>query len=261
MNRVNQARTRVTSILGLVLCAALSRTSWARPTPPLPSQLVLDEPKLLKVPALTTLEYLLIEHERLADQKILIGIFGPLDGEKPEKWADQVFSDWKLDQGRKGATVLLTLFSTDMDHKINVGFGLDSIITVEKKKEISSKCLGSSALRKDPTKALFCATYLILEALESPLIVSGKAAELYQNSGSQDALDTALDSESHWGWIVFLVFACSIVLGTLRYILVRKRDGENFTSRISFSLFRKYDFTSRIISKLNRKGSTDERND
>jgi hypothetical protein len=211
----------------LVLCPILVGFSAqaSREIPNLPANtLVFDETGQLNSKELQPLKDLLSEHQRLTDQKIVFAIFSPIGDEKEQKWAKGVFEKWKLNTPIKGDSFLLSLFWQTQTARTEFGFGLDSLLNAEETESAIQECLKKRNLKLYPTKSLFCAAYKVLELLNSPLIESGKAAEIAQGSDIPEPLNPTGETELPWGSILVLTAGTLILLLTLGKIFLRGRS-------------------------------------
>jgi uncharacterized protein len=71
-----------------------------KPIPTPPYYYVLDEPHVLSPRALHTVETLLIEHDRIVGEQVLVAIFKNLGDEDVVDYTNRVFSTWKI--GKRG---------------------------------------------------------------------------------------------------------------------------------------------------------------
>src|SRR4051812_18020535 len=101
----------------------------AKAIPDAPRYYVLDEPGVLAAGPKRALETLLIEQDRIDGQQTLIAIFKSLDGEDLVDYSNRVFQAWKIGKRGKDNGVLLALYWDDRKARIEVGYGLEPILT------------------------------------------------------------------------------------------------------------------------------------
>jgi len=75
------------------------------------------------------LEAKLAERERGAGTQMAIAIFPSLEGESLEDVANELFKKWRLGQKGLDNGLLLVLFVKDRKLRIEVGYGLESVVT------------------------------------------------------------------------------------------------------------------------------------
>jgi uncharacterized protein len=75
------------------------------------------------------LEALLTERERAAGPQMAIAVFRSLDGESVEDVANRLFQKWRLGSKALDNGVLLVLFVQDRKVRIEVGYGLEAVLT------------------------------------------------------------------------------------------------------------------------------------
>ena len=75
------------------------------------------------------LEALLTERERAAGPQMAIAVFRSLDGESVDDVANRLFQKWRLGAKALDNGVLLVLFVQDRKVRIEVGYGLEAVLT------------------------------------------------------------------------------------------------------------------------------------
>lgn len=181
-----------------------------------PTFYVLDEPQVLSKPILESIQKLLIEHDHLAGEQIVIAIFSSLEGEDPVLWTTEVFKAWEIGQRGKDNGVLLTIFWKDHRSRLEVGYGLESILTDAKSKEILTHFLSPELRNQNPDRALSITTLEILRALESPLIENHKAQEILRLGGLSGPLHSSSSKPQSWPlWLILGFLLLVFVLNLL----------------------------------------------
>jgi uncharacterized membrane protein YgcG len=188
-------------------------------------------PQALSLRVTHSLETLLIEHIRLTNQQLMVAVFstGPKDSHEQ---AQEIFKNWKIGQARNGNGVLIAVFGKEKRAQIIVGFGLDSILSPEITKNLLQNWILPDLKRGNFNKSLILGTYHLLEALDSPLIQSGKADEILRTDGMRDTENFSelslpndnifIQSWSKNSWIILLFSGISFILFVFYQLLSRE---------------------------------------
>jgi uncharacterized protein len=113
----------------LVLCALLfALPSWALSPPKLAGR-VNDQAALLSSSEAQSLEKKLEAHEKATGQQFALLTVKSLEGDVIEDFAVRVFESWKLGKKGKDDGLLLLVALDDRKMKIEVGYGLEGVIT------------------------------------------------------------------------------------------------------------------------------------
>jgi uncharacterized protein len=113
----------------LVACALLfALPCWAL-TPPKLGGRVNDQAALLSSAARESLEQKLDAHEKATGQQFALLTVKSLEGDVIEDFAVRVFEAWKLGKKGKDDGLLLVVALDDRKMKIEVGYGLEGVIT------------------------------------------------------------------------------------------------------------------------------------
>ncbi|WP_244594377.1 TPM domain-containing protein [Leptospira ryugenii] len=96
--------------------------------PPLTRQ-VTDEAGILSTEMVRQLELKLKQNESETSNQIAVLILSSLEGEIIEDLAVKVFESWKLGQDKKDNGVLLLIAIKDRKMRIEVGYGLEGVLT------------------------------------------------------------------------------------------------------------------------------------
>jgi uncharacterized protein len=97
--------------------------------PPSPARWVTDDAGLLSVRARETLDFRLEGYERTSGHQVLVWIGKTSEGEPIERFAERAFKAWKV--GRTGLDdgVVLFVFAQDHTLRLEVGYGLEPVLT------------------------------------------------------------------------------------------------------------------------------------
>jgi len=132
------------ALLGALLAAPLTfsaSVSTARaaepPIPPMPEQFVTDTAGVLSSATQTSLNTQLAEYDQKTGHQIIVWIGQTTGGAPLEDWTIRAFTKWKV--GRKGLDDGLALFLFMQDHKIRieVGYGLEGVVTDARASQIA----------------------------------------------------------------------------------------------------------------------------
>jgi uncharacterized protein len=206
---------------GLALGVATTRAAVAspKPIPSPPYYYVLDEPHALSQQALHTIETLLIEHDRIAGEQVLVAIFQNLGDEDLVDYTSRVFSTWKIGKRGKDNGALLALYWDDHKSRIEVGYGLEPVLTDAKTKLILTDNLAPELKNGNPDRGVTLAVLEILRTLDSPLIQNGKAEEILKSGGFAADLHPSRVFVVHSGgmsaWLFLGLILLTIVLRSL----------------------------------------------
>jgi uncharacterized membrane protein YgcG len=214
-------------ILGLLLgifCLGFADASANPPViPPVPTYYVLDETKILDQKTLQSLQALLIEHDRLTDEQFMLSIFQADHRDLPENWTHQVFETWRVGQRGKNNGILLSVFWKSRKAQMETGYGLEAILPHDKSDEILSEVIIPRLKQAHLKTALKLGVYRILEALNSPLIQSGKALEILGSTEVSALYDDLEENTTHsYGGFFLILLGIAVFLGILVSILSRE---------------------------------------
>lgn len=119
----------------LLLCPLISSPAFALEVPPLTGRMV-DLANLLPADVAASLSAELADHERKTGNQIAVLTLPSLEGESLEEFSHRVATTWKL--GRKGTDngVLLLVVPGERRIRIEVGYGLEGVLTDAKSSQI-----------------------------------------------------------------------------------------------------------------------------
>jgi uncharacterized protein len=195
-----------------VLLSTLCFADSAKPIPQAPYYYVLDEPHVLSQNALRSIETLLIEHDRVSGEQVLVAIFQTLGDEDLVDYTNRVFQQWKIGKRGKDNGVLLALFWNEHKVRIEVGYGLEGVLTDAKSSGIISDILVPELKNSNPDRGLSLAALEILRTLDSPLIQNGKAEQILKSGGFQGGWKPQEIYSPHTGGAAVWLFLGFIVL-------------------------------------------------
>lgn len=88
-----------------------------------------DNAQILSEETKTLLSETLKSHEEKTTNQVVVLTLPTLDGESVDDFANRVFEDWQLGQKDKNNGILILVVPTDRKMRIEVGYGLESIMT------------------------------------------------------------------------------------------------------------------------------------
>ncbi len=118
-------------LLSLLLCfAGFSATALAEfQIPAKPDGYVTDRSGLLSSSAKTRIENTLRQFEAETSTQVVLAIFPALEGSSLEDVSVRMATQWKIGQKSRDNGVLFLVFSEDRQMRIEVGYGLEGVLT------------------------------------------------------------------------------------------------------------------------------------
>lgn len=197
------------------------------PLPSAPARYVLDEPGTVDERAMRTLESLLIEHDRLTGEQVVIAVFQSLQGEDVADYTNRIFQKWGIGQRGKDNGVLLAIYWNEHQTRIEVGYGLEGVLTDARSKRILTETLAPGLRSGQTGLALQQSAFEILRAIGSPLVESGQA-ETILRSGGWAPYTPRLRRSSGMTW--FPILFLGIVLLTILFNILSSAEA-HFTRK------------------------------
>ena len=112
-------------------------TSFAgKAFPPPPQSYVYDEPHLLSESAKQTLFATLSAEDQKSGNQILVAIFNSSEGEDPVDYTNRLLKNWAPGQKGKNNGVIIAAFLKEHQLRIEVGYGLEPVLTDAKSKAL-----------------------------------------------------------------------------------------------------------------------------
>ncbi|MEI6426401.1 MAG: TPM domain-containing protein [Candidatus Absconditabacteria bacterium] len=117
-------KARILFILIIVSC----QIAWGLTIPELHGKRINDYAGILSTEEVSKLEAKLAEHEKSSSNQIVILIMKSLEDENLEEFSGKVAEKWKIGQKGKDNGVILLFFMDDKKDRIEVGYGLESVL-------------------------------------------------------------------------------------------------------------------------------------
>ncbi len=130
-----------------------------------PQRWVTDDAGVLTAEVRQRLDARLESYERASGHQLLVYVGRSTGGEPIEEWAARTFKDWRI--GRKGLDdgAALFVFVDDRAARIEVGYGLEGVLTDAKSSRILRERLIPKMAAGDPNGAVAGAVDAMLAAL------------------------------------------------------------------------------------------------
>ena len=120
---------RLAIALALLAVSAPGAVSAALPIPPSPDRRVSDFAGALAPADRDRLEARLVERERTSRNQVVVAIFRSLQGESLEDYSVRLAEKWKVGQKGLDNGVIFLIFLEDRKMRIEVGYGLEGVLT------------------------------------------------------------------------------------------------------------------------------------
>lgn len=172
--------------------ASAGGSAWAagKAIPKAPDTHLYDEAGFTSADGAQTLRALLSDHAHATSDQIVYAVFKSLEGEDLEDYVNRVFRAWRIGQARENNGVLVALFLDDRKIRIEVGYGLEPVLTDAQSKRIINEAIVPEIRAGKNDQALLLSAAQILRVLDSPLVQQGKVDALMKSKGYQPSYRT-----------------------------------------------------------------------
>lgn len=161
---------RMVAVVLLGLAALFATLHFAKADelklPPLTGRVV-DPAGVLLTTDKDRLSAKLAEIEAKAGDQLVVAVIDSLQGDSIEDYANRLFRFWQLGDKQQNNGVLLLVATTERRVRIEVGYGLEGVITDAVAKMIISEKIVPAFSANDLAKGLWDGTTAIAEALKS----------------------------------------------------------------------------------------------
>ncbi|HET6364247.1 MAG TPA: TPM domain-containing protein [Nitrospirota bacterium] len=158
----------------LVLCVILAtafltcHASASTPVPPaMPRDYVVDLAGIIRDDAKSKLNAYLAELEQKTTAQVLVLTVQSLDGEDIESFSLRIVEEWKLGRKGKDNGVLITVAVKDRKYRIEIGYGLESVLPDSAVGSIGREYLVPSFRKGDYSTGIFTATLAVIRTIAS----------------------------------------------------------------------------------------------
>ena len=121
-------RSRGVLLLGAAFLLARSPLRAAKPIPPSPASYVHNE-GVISGPAAERLSARLADFETRTGRQFVVALFQSLEGEDLEDYANRLFRTWRIGSKKLDDGLLLCVFKSDRRWRVEVGYGLEPVLT------------------------------------------------------------------------------------------------------------------------------------
>jgi uncharacterized protein len=129
---------------------------------------VTDDAKILSSATVTQISDLLKAHETRTTNQVAVLTVLSLEGEDIESFSERVFREWKLGRRAKNNGVLIVIASGDRRMRIEVGYGLEGVLTDLKSGRIIRNVITPSFKANDFDGGVTKGVQAVLAQLEDP---------------------------------------------------------------------------------------------
>jgi uncharacterized protein len=147
----------------------LSSFAQAKDIPKSPDNYVMDEPHVLSEATVNQLHATLAKLDKDTGKQVVVAIFTSLDGEDLEDYSHRVFHEWKIGQSGKNNGVLLTLYWKEHKGRIDVGYGLEPVLTDAKSKDILHNAVMANLKQHKTDEAITAGVSQIVGLITDPV--------------------------------------------------------------------------------------------
>ena len=191
--------------------------------PAAPTSWVLDQAGVLSPEGKNQLSRLLKAHEDATTEQVVIAVFQSLEGQDLLETTNRVFQEWHIGQKNKDNGVLLALYWNDRKARIEVGYGLEPLLTDARAKRVLTEALVPRLKAGQTDLALLDSAVEVLRAIESPVL---------KDSPDAAAAQAALKAQRRPGRKVPVNFALVVALGVVILALRALMSAEaHYTAR------------------------------
>ncbi|MDP1827687.1 MAG: TPM domain-containing protein [Archangium sp.] len=200
-------------MLGLALLSLLAAT------PPAPTRWVTDEAGLLTPSTRLALDRRLEELERSTGHQVLVWIGKTTAGEPIELFAERAFRAWKPGRAKLDDGVVLFVFAEDRSLRLEVGYGLEPILTDAQSSRIINERIAPLLKAGDADGALTSGVEALITTLGGAPAPSAPAPRTL-TTPEWVALGAAII-----GFLVLLIIRPDLALRLITLMLFLRRGG------------------------------------
>ncbi|TGM32602.1 TPM domain-containing protein [Leptospira levettii] len=204
------------------------------------------------------LETILLEEEKITSNQVVVYITENLRERTIEKEAVAVFEQWKLGQKEKDNGVLLLLAPNDRKVRIEVGYGLESILTDLIAKRIIDEIIIPNMKSGNPSMAMISGVTAILEQLrtQSPTLTNEFCQKPFSDSNSElhsDTIPFLIKETKQFRSIDFKFCVLPIesqyaLEGSANHLLLQRQESSPNKSTIIFVTSPKNEYKGTIVT-------------
>lgn len=203
--------------------------SHALEVPPAPKTFVYDAAGYLLPQMKSRLEQELQNFERTTTNQVIFATFPSLEGDSMEDFSIRLAEKWMPGDAAQDNGVLLLVFEEEKTVRIEVGYGLEAVLTDARSQVILQEIFIPRARENDYDSAIYGALHAIMDATSGEY----KAPAHYRTEGENAAFQALMRSTIPY--LAGFLFFCFIllVIDIVRYARF-KNEHAYFRSRYSF---------------------------
>lgn len=203
----------------LTACIAFGATAAAAdqvPIPPVPTQWVTDNAAFLSPETRAALNQKLEAYERTTGHQVIVWIGDTTGDAALEDWTIRTFEKWRI--GRKGLDdgIVLFIFAKDRKIRIDVGYGLETVLPDATASEIIRNQITSRLRAGDKDGAVTAGVDAILATL------SGQSQSAQPTSAMTSDVAVAVGVAAFFVIVIFILIVASIRRTVLYHIPGRR---------------------------------------
>lgn len=141
-------------------------SSWALDFPLPPANYVHDGARALSADELNRLFELLRAEDRRSGNQVLVATFDSLEGEDLVDYVNRLFKHWKPGQKDQNNGVLIAVFMKDRAIRIEVGYGLEPVLTDAWSKRIIEQMMIPHFRGGSPATGIYAGADGVVKVLE-----------------------------------------------------------------------------------------------
>ena len=153
------------ALAGVALIAAFSAVAPFTP-PPTPTRWVTDTAGFITKDTARSLDARLQRYERATGHQVIVWIGRTTGGHPLEDWATRTFNAWGIGRKNVNDGVALFVFSEDRKLRIEVGLGLENVLTSANAARIIAEISVPKLRRGDRDGAVAATVEALLKALD-----------------------------------------------------------------------------------------------
>ena len=200
-----------TGALALLTLALISCKAFALQIPPKPAGYVHDQAGLLSLPVRLQLEQLLEQHDRQTSNQVVVATFPSLENESLEDFSIRLAQAWKPGTAARDNGVILLIFKNERQMRIEVGYGLEGVLTDAVSGQIIRNVIRPAFRSGDYDGGITAGVAAILKTIGSP--VAGADSVSFEDQNEANAREQMAVLMKF-----FMVFAfLSLGMDALRY--------------------------------------------
>ncbi len=181
----------------LALCLAVAPVAvapaWAELTFPPLSGRVVDAAHVLDAGTVAALDAKLAAQEAKATDQLVVATIPSLQGTSIEDYANRLFRTWQIGQAKKNNGVLLLVAPAERKVRIEVGYGLEGILTDAVSATIIRNAIVPAFKSGDMAAGIVKGTDAILEILNlDPDEAKARAKQLESSDWTEEEVDNLI---------------------------------------------------------------------